>query len=1088
MVVLSLLAITAGLIAGFAMLVNLDSKKFNNAFRSPYVTAKKNALRAVDDALAKLQAATGQDTAVTAKADIFETITAEHKHWVGAWLVQKSNEQSPTEQDSKTFLTWLVSGDHYGENDAQNPIAENQRITITNPSRKHITSVTTELVDVSDISENPGQFAYWIDDQSLKIQCNLHDPHNHFCDLFSGQSKTISDHWFLKRQCQRRYGTEMAENSDDNPLTQDFLNDPTIAGNPNYGWLLDYPEFSEQQRQYLQQKYHDFNALSLGLFTDTRHGGFRKNLCDHSTTYRPEIPDNAFIFAPPTQFPAPPTTWEYYKSFYNLGAEIASGNIAPRPVNPLYRPQSGVNYGDCSLICSTDSAGYYTGTISGTHAADLGIPTQYGIYPVWTAFKNYMILYYLKSYSPDNSKSSGYGYYQSLRMQPGFYFENPYAYGISSAPMKIWQGAPFVSNPENNAIERYQKQPTFRCKLSYGDGTSDDGLFQNYPNSENNDDTVFPFLGIDPDRYLRPIWDRTITTSYPRAAAKYIHLNSYTSYINASQNNKTLTSTTSKDPRTYKVNDIRFYQSPTHASEMATSCWIHSYPSADEPGHFTPWPNDTDQWSPLYLRTMDGSGNIFQQICDVDLQCAAVEGPMADRNMQTSSLVHGRSVPLYLCCVRLKQGLVTSQDCRTVHPNMADMGCDLRPFANANPRAPLSCRTAHQDDIASFTYAGSFFPGNGSWEAHWLGLSDANNNVYSSRLEHAPFADYSKFRNLFDLPHPTHKILNLGFLQHMDVGCFSYHPSYAIGNSYQNPWISRDRFFQENTAITGSTWPSHHRVEMLYDYSYCLNRALWDSYFYTSYDPIAKILLNPHHKAFTGATENQLNSLEAAETMAIMGAFNVNSTSTEAWATFFGGAIDSIGTSGGAEFSRIQTIESAANIGLRSLNKEQVRALATQVVEQIKKRGIAGSLGEFINRKLVSKDSDGNKLGVKGALQTAIDGTHINDGYGGDNVISARGKTWFDDDAASGPFWAAQPGYLTQADILQSVATTLCARGDTFCIHAYGNALDKNGSKIAEARCEVLVQRTADLLDADKPELGRKYSILAIKWDSPPPS
>jgi hypothetical protein len=1086
MAVLSLLAITAGLVAGFAVLANLDNRKISNALHSPYATAKKNALRAVGDALAKLQAATGQDTAATAKADIFEITPAEHKHWVGAWRVQKSNEQSPTEQDTKIFLTWLISGNHYGENDSQNTPAENKRIAIIDPSRKHVPPVTAELVDAPGNSENPGQFAYWIDDQSLKIQCNLHNPGNLSRDLFSKQIKTIPDHWFIKRQCQGRYGTEMAENSADNPLTQNFLqNNPAIAGNPDYGWLLDYPNFSEQQRQYLQQKYHDFNAFSLGLLTDTRRGGFRKNLCDdHSGTYRPEIPNDAFIFAPPTSFPAPPTTWGYYKSFYNLGAEIASGNIAPRPVNPLYRPQSGVNYGDCSLTCSTDAAGYSTGSISGTHAADLGIPTQYGIYPICTAFKNYMILYYFDGYAPDNATSSGYGRYQSLRMQPGFYFENPYAYNLSSAPITIWQGAPFVSGPENNATERYQKQPTFRCKLSYADGTSDDGLYQNYPNSANDDTKVFPFLATDPDRYLRPIWDGMITTNFPRATAKYIHLNSHTSYI-ASGKSKKFTTHNSKDLRNYEVNDIRFYQSAAHASEVAASCQIHSYPSADQPGNFAPWPNDTDQWSPFYLRTMDGNGDIFQQICDVNLQYAAVDGPMADRNMQTSSLVRGKEIPLYLCCARLKQGPVSSADCRIVHPNMADMGCDLRPFANANPRAPLSCRTARQDDIASFIYAGSFFPGNGSWEAHWLGLSDANNNVYSSRLEHALFADYPKFRNLFDLPHPTHKILNLGFLQHMDVGCFSYHPSYAIGNSYQNPWIARDRFFQENAAIAGSTWPSHHRVEMLYDYSYCLNRALWDSYFYASYDPIAKILLNPNYKAFIGATESQLNSFDAAAAMAIRGAFNVNSTSVEAWATFFGGAIDSIGTSGGAEFSRIQTIESAANIGLRSLNKDQIRALAARVVEQIKKRGIAGSLGEFVNRKLVSKASDSGRLGTKGALQAAIDGTNINDGYGGDSVNSARGKAWFDDDAASGPFWAGAPEYLTQADILQSVATTLCARGDTFCIHAYGNALAKNGSKIAEARCEVLVQRTADLLDSDRPELGRKYRILAIKWAIP---
>jgi hypothetical protein len=275
---------------------------------------------------------------------------------------------------------------------------------------------------------------------------------------------------------------------------------------------------------------------------------------------------------------------------------------------------------------------------------------------------------------------------------------------------------------------------------------------------------------------------------------------------------------------------------------------------------------------------------------------------------------------------------------------------------------------------------------------------------------------------------------------------------------------------------------------MLYDYSYCLNRALWDSYFYSSYDPIAKILLNPHYRAFVGATNSALMSFtEAAEKMAIGGAFNVNGTSIEAWAAFLGSAIGSIGASNDAEFSRIQSVEGTANIGLRQLNKDQIRTLAAKIVEQIKKRGIAGSLGEFINRKLIAKTADPDRLGIKGALQTAIDGTNINNGYGGDGdiVTSTRNKDWFDDEAASGPFWAGQPGYLTQADILQSTGTALCARGDTFCIHAYGNALDKKGNKAAEARCEVLVQRMAELLDANKPELGRKYKILAIKWATP---
>ena len=384
----------------------------------------------------------------------------------------------------------------------------------------------------------------------------------------------------------------------------------------------------------------------------------------------------------------------------------------------------------------------------------------------------------------------------------------------------------------------------------------------------------------------------------------------------------------------------------------------------------------------------------------------------------------------------------------------------------------------------------NFIPGNWSWNAHWLGLSNANTTDCSYQ-DHIPFTTHTEFRNLFDLPEPSYKLFNLGFLQHMNAGCFSYHPTYAFGNSYQNPHIPREKFFQENSSIPGSTWPSHNRVEMLYDYSYCLNRALWDSFFIAA-NNIGEgfCLLNPRQKAFVGANQDLILSLQnAAENMAIHGAFNVNSTSQDAWAAFLGSTAGNFsGDETKAEYSRIQTIDSTSGVGLCQLDPTQVQSLAKKIVEQIKWRGVAGSIGEFVNRKLIIKgSSDPHQLGLKGALQAAIDGTSINSVAGGTTVTSSRNKDWFDDEAATGPFWACKPGYLTQADILQSTATTLCARGDTFCIYAYGNALDASGNIEAETRCEAIVQRLPELLDSSKPELGRKYKILAVKWITHPP-
>ncbi|MDR1906756.1 MAG: hypothetical protein LBQ03_00850 [Puniceicoccales bacterium] len=1081
-IVISVLTIVSSLIVGFALLSNLENKKIDNAFHSPMLIAKRNALCALHEALAKLQATSGQDTVATAKADILGTAVEGSKNWVGVWKVNKCDERVVTDRDQKTFLAWLVSGNYYDETDCNTAIETVKRISIINPKYTNIEPVYVTLVDSPDTTNGRGQYAYWIDDHSLKIQGNIYDTGNLFKDLFTTSSQTSSYYWYTKKQCQGKYGLSMVPDFANCPLTQAFLSGhKEIQSEPSATNFLEYSALSEQQYQYMQGHFHDLTNLSLGLLTDTRNGGFRKNLRYKETNYLSEVPDNAFIFQPPTTFPAPPTTWGYLKSFFN----IDTANLTPRATYPLYRPQAGVNYRDCAMNCTTDADGYVTGEITGTNAGDLGIATRYGIYPIWTEFKNYIVLYCSRGYTPDNSSSSAGGRYQSLRMQPGFYFENPYTYAINSAMMKIWQCSPYVTNLElSSQSERYQKQPTFRCRIFYENPENkgeNDGLYQNYPNSQNDDDKVFPFLSIDPDKHMRPVWDGTITTDYAHASPKYIHLNGHTSYI-ASGKVKSLTTHSSNNPTSYDINDIRFYQSPEYKDTIAGFCWMESHPPLSSSDWNGTWKNNTDQWSPLCLRTMDSSNNILQQICDVEMKYDSLN---VDRNVTSDNLSKRieQEIPLYLVCASLRKDSSTSSNYWHQYTTNSE---GIRPLIEGDPRAPISCRTAHQDDMTSSTYSGNFIPGNWSWCAHWLGLSNGQANIYS-HPEHIPFADYTEFRNLFDLPSKENKckLFNLGFLQHMNVGPFSYHPSYAFGNSYQNPLIPRENFFQENAPIDGSTWPSHNRVEMLYDYSYCLNRILWDSYFIASTSSDSNIaLLNHRQKAFSWAIDTHILSFQdAAENMAIHGAFNVNSTSKNAWIAFFASTIGNLSSSTThAEYSRIQSLNETENVGMRQLDQPQIQALAEKIVDQIKKRGVAGSIGEFVNRKLITKSADTHQLGLKGALQAAIDGTTINNTYGGDVVTSKRNKTWFDDEAASGSFWACKPGYLTQADILQSTGTALCARGDTFSIYAYGNALDVNGAIEVEMRCEAIVQRLPELLDPAKPELGRKYKILAIKW------
>jgi hypothetical protein len=88
--------------------------------------------------------------------------------------------------------------------------------------------------------------------------------------------------------------------------------------------------------------------------------------------------------------------------------------------------------------------------------------------------------------------------------------------------------------------------------------------------------------------------------------------------------------------------------------------------------------------------------------------------------------------------------------------------------------------------------------------------------------------------------------------------------------------------------------------------------------------------------------------------------------------------------------------------------------------------------------------------------------------------------------------WGA-PAWLTQADVLQSLAPALAARSDSFVIRAYGDAVDAGGKIQAVAWCEAVVQRTPEPLNPDesginplnpgsKGDFGRRFVMTSFRW------
>ncbi len=320
------------------------------------------------------------------------------------------------------------------------------------------------------------------------------------------------------------------------------------------------------------------------------------------------------------------------------------------------------------------------------------------------------------------------------------------------------------------------------------------------------------------------------------------------------------------------------------------------------------------------------------------------------------------------------------------------------------------------------------------------------------------------------------------------------HPSFALGNSlcpsrisperpYQVTWIdgasaewdkntggdSGEQYGKHNGKRDQKSYQNSNYVEdrnVLYDMSWLLNDALWDEYYFSTLpyrnderentvDNEIAYPQNPRLQYYipkeeqlmlsdliSEANENQFE--ENSSMMWVNGAFNVNSTSIDAWkavlSTYYGTEVrDYQGKSkiveNAAPFSRWTapysvdefTIDSSIDMedsafkGFRSLNDDEIEKLATAIVEHVKDRGPFYSMSHFVNRvsavmsaeqrytesigennidmptkeddrKNLEDEYDGiitHKIGhtQKGVLQAAIDSTSINSAYHKDDNL-----------------------------------------------------------------------------------------------------
>jgi Tfp pilus assembly protein PilX len=478
----------------------------------------------------------------------------------------------------------------------------------------------------------------------------------------------------------------------------------------------------------------------------------------------------------------------------------------------------------------------------------------------------------------------------------------------------------------------------------------------------------------------------------------------------------------------------------------------------------------------------------------------------------------------------------------------------LRAYTDFNPRAAVTRRTN------ATLLSGSYFrysPNTGDLATANTLTPSVPPTTFTSNLDPIEWGRHGQSLSpvLYDLPQGSMPVLSMGQLQQANLTAddialnVGHQPALAVGNSYSTPFLNRNLTVQARsdtyTTRYNTGQASYNTTRKYYDIAYLLNTSLWDGSFFSTV-PASGATFSPVNPRLlltdaTSITEARDGTQVAAHTL-IQGAFNINSTSVDAWTSLLAGmrALPALPVSGATANTKTSafprsirqpsdatTVGSAvtavapsgdkadAYSGFRRLTDDQIRTLAQAIVKQVRLRGPFVSLSHFVNRALVPAASDTSGLGFAGALQSAIDSTTINDFANvtatADKLVIPASHTYYADSTATDFALNAPrapqrstgiPGWLTQADILQAVGSVLASRSDTFLVRTYGDVQNPaTGVVTGRAWCEAVVQRLPEYVDngtgikapetapsatnATNQTFGRRFRVVSFRWLSP---
>lgn len=389
---------------------------------------------------------------------------------------------------------------------------------------------------------------------------------------------------------------------------------------------------------------------------------------------------------------------------------------------------------------------------------------------------------------------------------------------------------------------------------------------------------------------------------------------------------------------------------------------------------------------------------------------------------------------------------------------------------------------------------------------------------------------------------PREPLWSIGQFMNAEIGVVDTAPLYPVGGSYAPPFgATTSKDYLTTTAVDNDGT----NLEAI-DLAWYFNDALFDAYFFSTIPDVGQQIDLPPYRTFDADFVINGNALanprmrflpedtpvadfiaeihdfdKAAAGLLVDGAFNVNSTSVPAWKVLLGSCYaretvrsrsfisnDDAGSEIGLDVADspiprfINPMGGTVNAddssnadawrGFRSLNSQELDALATAVVDEVKLRGPFSSIADFVNRRLTS-----DRTGQSGALQAALDRTVNDPSRFGGTPTAADSDLWGVTGSAGNLAPAASagaPGWLLQNDIIQALAPILAVRSDTFTIRSYGRADNPlTGARNAEVWLEATVQRMPQWIedtdlahnapsDSLNVNFGRRFRIVSLRW------